>query len=337
MRVFLTGGGTAGSVTPLLAIAEELPNDEVWFIGTKYGVERELVGEKLKYKSVPAGKLRRYFDARNFIDPFIIMWAFLVAVVFLLFKRPAVVVSAGSFVSVPVVWAAWLLGIKNVVHQQDLQVGLSTKLMKPFASDLTKAFNDIPLQGAVWTGNPVRDLTTTTDNINIDSEFPTVLVFGGGTGAIAINELVIEQLCDEANVIHITGEGKSGPSINHVRYHQYDLLKEEMKEALYKADVVVSRAGLATISELAVLGKPAIIIPIPNSHQEINAEFLKKNNAAKIINQNELTAKIFTKEVMDLLRNETELNKLQTNIQELAKSDATQQLVKIIKQAGNNK
>lgn len=325
-RIFLSGGGTAGSVMPLLAVAEHLPNAEVHFIGTQQGIERSLIPNTMHYHAIMAGKLRRYVSWRNLIDPFYIALGFLQSLWLMIRYRPAAVVSAGGFVAVPVVWAAWLTGCRSIVHQQDIKVGLATRLTTPFAQVVTKAFPDIALAGADWIGNPVRDLKPTTHAINIDTNYPTVFIFGGGTGAAAINALVTADLCAFANVIHITGNGKNLRTLTHPRYHAYELLHDEMKEAYAKADVVVARAGLATISELAALGKPAIIIPMPNTHQQINADYLNVHNAALILNQTQLTGELFTRKLKNLLENPQQQQQLSENIHELSQPTAARVL-----------
>ena len=322
--IFLVGGGTAGSVMPLLAIAEHLVGVQIYFIGTRLGVESKLIPATISYLTLPAGKLRRYFAWQNFIDPVKIFAAFFKSLYLLLRYQPKVVVSAGSFVATPMIWAAWCSGVAIVVHQQDLQVSLTTKLTAPFATVLTKAFQAIPLRGADWIGNPVRNLTPTTNILKLDPSVLTVFIFGGGTGAQALNNLVTAQLCHHANVIHVTGSGKNPHSINHARYHQFELLHEEYKEALAKADIVVARAGLGTMSELAVLGKPAIIIPIPHSHQEYNASFLKQHDAALILDQTTLTPELFTQAIKTLLVDTDRQKQLAQHIQLLIKPQAAE-------------
>lgn len=338
-RIFLTGGGTAGSVSPLLAVAEEIKrlqsDTQLWFVGTTHGVEREMIAAAqsrvdMTYLSVPAGKLRRYWDWRNLVDPFTIMAAFVKAKYFMMRYRPDAVVSTGSFVSTPLIWAGWLFGKRTVVHQQDIEVGLTTKLTKAFATVLTKAFADTPLAGAEVIGNPVRDLTPTTNSIQLDKTYPTVLIFGGGTGAQALNDLVSSTLCEFANVIHVTGQGKSGPHIEHQRYHSYALLNEEMAEAYAKSDVVVCRAGLATISELAALGKPAVIIPIPGTHQEKNADLLTRNNAAIVLDQTTVTPESLADRLHNLVNNPVQQATLSKRITQILPDQAAHTLAKRI-------
>lgn len=337
MRIFLTGGGTAGSVTPLLAAAGQLQQHDVWFVGTRHGIERNLVPIAMRYVAIPAGKLRRYWDWRNLVDPFIIVTTFFYSLWLMARHNPNVVVSAGSFVSVPVVWAAWWCNIPVVIHQQDLQVGLATRIMRCAATATTKAFLEIPLPGAVTIGNPVRTLVPTTQQLKLDASVPTVLIFGGGTGAEAINQLVDIELCAKANVIHLTGQGKGGLHSTIVqaaphgqRYHQFELLTETMAEALQRADVVVCRAGLGTLSELAVLGKPTIVIPIPHSHQEQNAVYFAERQAILKVEQNSLTPQRLTQQIVDLLHNSTQQAALAKAFKRCNPADAAQRLAQVI-------
>ncbi|MBI4142622.1 glycosyltransferase [Candidatus Uhrbacteria bacterium] len=173
MRILLVGGGTLGSVTPLLAVAEELQRQktvsdtvsekvsDTVFWGTRMGPERVLVEAMgIPFRSIPAGKLRRYWDARNLFDLFVVKWAFWVALVRLIRWRSSVVVGAGSFVQVPVLWAAWVLRIPIVIHQQDVRPGLANRLVAPFARAITATFPETArmFRGRPVTvvGNPVR-------------------------------------------------------------------------------------------------------------------------------------------------------------------------------------
>lgn len=330
MKIFLTGGGTAGSVTPLLAVAEQLRQHELWFVGTKHGVERSLVPNYVRYLSVPAGKLRRYFDWRNLVDPVVVVVAFFYSLWLIVRYAPEVIVSAGSFVSVPVVWAAWWCNVPVVIHQQDLQVGLATRLMRLAAHQVTMAFPEIPLRDAAHIGNPVRSLTPTTQQFKLDTTVPTVLIFGGGTGAAAINRLVTPELCAQANVIHLTGKGKAGLTPAPARYHQFELLTEAMPEALHVADVVVCRAGLGTLSELAVLKKPTIVIPIPQSHQEHNAKYFADHKAVVSLNQLQLTPTLFTQTILRLLADQAERQRLAEAIGQMNRVDAATRLATMI-------
>lgn len=326
-----------GSVTPLLAVAQHLGDHDLYFIGTRRGPERSAVSAAgIPFTAITAAKFRRYVSPWQVLVPFQLlagMWQAFWAIGRI---KPAVIVSAGSFVDVPVVWMGWLRRVPSVIHQQDIHPGLAIKLMKPFARKVTVAFEeslkDFP--DAEWIGNPVRDLTPTTNEFSLDTSVPTVVIMGGGTGAQAINELVTVELCEHANVIHVTGRGREGKmeQITHKRYHKRTYLGEEMKEALHAADVVVSRAGLGSITELSALGKPSLIIPMPNSHQEKNAQMLKERDAAIILEQKNLTSPILTQAVTTLLADTQRQHELSENMTNLFPKNGTQKFVERILQ-----
>lgn len=337
MKIVLTGGGTLGSVSPLLAVVPELKarGHELYFIGTQSGPEETVVEKAgVEFFHITAPKLRRYFSLRHVLMPFEMIIGVLQSFLLLMQWQPKVIVSAGSFVSVPVVLAGSFMGIPCVIHQQDLQQGLAIRIMRKYARKITVVFEEttkyFPKSRVEWIGNPVRDLTPTTNTIAVDASVPTVMIFGGGTGAAAINDLVSDRLCAFANVIHVTGVGKSVSAVKHARYYAFEFLNEEMKEALAKADVVVARAGLGTISELAVLGKPAIIIPMPKSHQELNADLLKRNSAAVVLAQKELTPESFAQSVEALIGDKQKQAALSKAISALVKPNAHQKFVEIL-------
>ncbi|MFC1598340.1 glycosyltransferase, partial [Patescibacteria group bacterium] len=305
------------------------------FVGTAFGPEKELVEqEDIPFSSIVAPKLRRYFSWRHLLLPFELAISIVQAFITLQRWKPDVIVSAGGFVSVPLVWVGKLLSVPAVIHQQDLQPGLANKLMVPYAKKITVAFEDslkhFPKGKAEWIGNPVRDLTPTTEEFSLDADYPIVFITGGGTGARALNNLVTADLCEFANVIHLTGKRKSSTPIDHPRYHQREFLGEAMKEAYAKADLVVARAGLGTISELAALGKPAIIIPMPGTHQEANADFLQEHGAAHILDQRSLTPETFTQEIQTLLGDEGKRQDYIKNVASLFPDNATEQFIAAI-------
>lgn len=362
-----------GSVSPLLAVAPMLraQGHEVRFVGTHSGPERGVVeAAHIPFVWIVAPKFRRYVSLWHLLVPFQFCVALLQSLILLFRWRPDVIVSAGGYVSVPVVWVGWVLRIPSVIHQQDIAPGVANRLMAPCAAKITVAFKDSlrhfdnfhRLRGSsphlerkndssfgdarfgdfvdqhvVWIGNPVRDLTPTTHVFQLDSSVPTVLIVGGGTGARAINELVTVSLCDFANVIHVTGKGRAVNDIHHARYRSFEFLGEELKEALAKADLVVSRAGLGFISELATLGKPSIVIPMPNSHQEQNAEMLQHHKAALVVNQESLTPELFAATVQKVLENTPLREKVSQQLCVLFKKNAAQSLNNVILAVGSVK
>ena len=313
----LTGGGTAGSVTPLLAIAETLrknrPELQLSWLGTTNGPEKILVEEAgIDFKAISSGKLRRYWSINNFIDLFRIVKGFGQAIHFIYQTKPKLVISAGSFVSVPVVWAAKLFRIPVVIEQLDYCPGLANKLMSLAANEVLVTFEKSCQdygRKAVWLGAPIRERFYQVDQTvqtpwQFLKEKPVVLVFGGGTGAAGINQLVEEQLIEiteMANIIHLTGKGK-GQAENNDSYYRIDFLEQKLMFAAYhEADLVIARAGLGTLIELAAFKKTSLIIPMPNSHQEDNARVIKEAEAALVFAENDLIAQGLSVEIKKII------------------------------------
>lgn len=343
------------------------------FVGTRAGHPEKIMAESngLEYQAIFSGKLRRYFSWRNFLDLFLLLIG-LVQAIFIIKKfKPDVIVSAAGFVAVPVTWAGWLCGVLSLIHQQDILPSLSNKLMAPFARRITVAFEqslkDFPVGKTYWTGNPIRQIFLRGDRsramnfFKLDPGVPTLCVFGGGLGARQINRLVwdsLEQLTQFCQIIHLTGKNKleivrsssradpcspKGMSRRNLkfeinnRYHAYEFLIEEIGDAFAVADLVVSRAGLGALTELSVLGKPAIIIPMPNSHQELNAKFFADRGAVIMMDQKNITPEAFVKTIKKLITDREQLSKLQQQIKTLAKPDAAEQIVAHLRQICYNR
>jgi len=347
MRIILSGGGTLGSVSPLIAIYEEIkksqPPAEFLWLGTSDGPEESLIRSyNIPLKKIFSGKLRRYFSWRNFLDPFLIFFGFWQSL-FIIFKfKPRAVLSAGGFVSVPVAWASWLLRRPLIIHQQDVRPGLANKLMAPFANIITvtfeKSLKDFPAQKTHLVGNPMRaDLLTGSKEagykfFGLSAGLPIILILGGGTGALNLNNLVIEsleELVQFCQVIHLTG-GRKQKTAEHSRYRPYDFLTDQLKNAYAVADLVIARAGLGTLTELAVLQKPAVIIPIPASHQQDNATEFFRNNAIALLDENDLSGRKFSQAIKTLLFDQVELANLSRNIAKMMPSDAAKKITAMI-------
>lgn len=331
MKVIFSGGGTIGSVSPLLAIAEatrqQQGDAEFLWLATKNGPEKKLIlNYKIPVKEIASGKFRRYFDLRNLFIPLFIFFGFIQSFFIILKFKPNVILSAGGYVAVPVVWAGWLLRVPSIIHQQDVVPGLANKLMAPFAKIISVTFEqslkDFSNKKTVLAGNPVRQDILAGDKqkaynfFKLNSSKPIVLIVGGGTGAEKLNNLVIESLgnlLSFCQIIHITG-GKSENIAEHSNYRHYDFLTKEMKLAYAAADIVVSRAGMSALSELQALRKPSIIIPIPNSHQEANATEFFKKNAIAMLNQSDLTSENFSASIKHLLEDKVEQQNLVRNM-----------------------
>lgn len=354
IKICFSGGGTGGSVTPLLAIYEHLvrikktsKEDCIW-LGSRTGLERRLVENlNLPFKAIASGKLRRYFSFRNIIDPFFVLFAFFQSLYFLFTNRPDVVMTAGSFVAVPVAVAGWLLRIPVIVHQMDVRAGLANKLMAPFAKVVTTTFAEsLADYGAKarMVGNPVRaeikkvlsyNPVTIRNKMKLELDTPVLLVVGGGTGAEGINLLIestrveLEKFCQ---IIHQTGVNK-GAGETSARYRRFDFLDADFLADVYAvSDLVISRAGLGFITELAYLEKSAIIIPMPHSHQEDNANLLKDRVASVVLSQEEITPQVFIKVVKSLLQNKQTREELGKNIGQIMPKETERTFTAIIEE-----
>jgi len=344
-KIFLTGGGTAGSVSPLLAVAEELIEqgkyswDNFLWLGTKNGPEKKMVEEfGINFLKMPAGKFRRYFSWQNIIDPIFVLIAFLKSLYLLIKYKPRFILSAGSFVSVPIVWASFFTSSKSFIHQQDYVPGLANKLMGPFANTITvtleKSLKDYG-DKAIWTGNPVRKNNSKNKLHDFKNDLPTILIMGGGTGADFINNLVyqnIEKLNQQINIIHIYGKNKGQVQFEADNYRAFEFLnKSEIYSAYFQSDLIISRAGMGSLTEIAENKKPSIIIPIPDSHQEYNAEILKEKNAALIFSQSDLKLGDFANNILNNLNNKKIQEGYKENIQKVFKANARETYVELLR------
>lgn len=349
MKVLLVGGGTGGSVSPLLAVAKNLrfkkPEVEFMWLGSKSGPEKKMVtSADIDFKWILAGKLRRYFSWRNFIDPFFIIVGFFQSFFILKEWRPQVVVSAGSFIAVPTSIAAWILRIPVLIHQQDLRPGLTNKILSWVSKRITITFPEsqkyFPKNKTVVTGNPIRgeilmgDRDRGKELFNLQEGLSTILIVGGGTGALKINQMVVGALPELLNfcqVIHITGAGKKLPPLaikeKEELYHPFEFIMSEMPDALAVADIVITRAGLGFLTELAALGKPTIIIPIPKSHQEDNARYFCERGAAICLQQNSISSQSLAVDIQELLLDSESLSYLRRAMNDIYNPQATDLIV----------
>ncbi|MEA3249013.1 MAG: UDP-N-acetylglucosamine--N-acetylmuramyl-(pentapeptide) pyrophosphoryl-undecaprenol N-acetylglucosamine transferase [Patescibacteria group bacterium] len=348
MRVLFSGGGTLGSVTPLLAVSEALHEmnhgTEFLWIGTDAGPERESVERhSIEFRAVTSGRLRRFFTLNNLLTPFLVLKGMFEVLSILREWRPDVVVSAGGFVAVPVVWVAWMLRIPVHIHQMDWRPGLANKLAAPFARSVSVVFkkskSDFPRKKVTVTGNPVRKeilfghTEVARDKFRLDIGTPIVLVLGGGTGAMNLNRLVAEaasEICRKAQLMHLTGEGKhiELPAVLG-QYRQYGYLGADMGHAFAVADLVITRAGMGTLTELAALGKPSIVVPIPDSHQEENARYFADKGAAMYFKESRGGADL-AEEVRRLLGDSDKIMKMASAMGSINNVGAAKEVARII-------
>ena len=352
MKIVFSGGGTLGPVTPLLAIHEILkekyPEGEFVWVGTKTGPEKKLVEDKgILFASFSSGKLRRYFSIFNIVDIGKIIAGFFESLVFLKKTKPDLCISAGGFVSVPLHLAARFLRIPTWVHSQDVEIGLSIKLMAPFAKIITTALKQnvvyFPKNKTRWLGNPVRNSVLTgyrhqaVVSFGLKGNLPVVFATGGGTGSKNINQFVaeavghLEGICE---IIHLSGRERPRELSEKIAtqydyYHHFIFFAEEMKDAYAVADIVVSRGGFGTLTELAALAKPAIIIPIPG-HQEANVKFLAEVEAIVLVDERTCSGVQLASTIKELLKDKKRMElmgKKLNNLLPLAKKEDVLRIV----------
>ena len=283
-KIVLTGGGTAGHVSPNLALLPYLQEAgyEVTYIGSKTGIEKNLIADfGLPYVGISTGKLRRYFDLKNFTDPFRVIHGYREARKFLKKYRPDVVFSKGGFVSVPVVRAAGSLHIPCVIHESDMTPGLANKLCFSSATKICCNFPEtlkmVPADKAVLTGTPIRSELFTGDRekglaiCGFSADKPVLMVMGGSQGAVSVNNAVrgkLPELLRTFQIVHLCGKGHFDVSLQHIEgYRQFEYVKEDLKHLFAAADILVSRAGANAICEILALGKPSLLIPLPPDPQ----------------------------------------------------------------------
>lgn len=325
MRVLLAGGGSGGSSAPVLAVAQELRRRrqcEFLYVGTASGPEREMVARiGIPFRTVETGKLRRYWSLQNFLDLFRLPLGLAQSLSIVGSFRPSVAFAAGGFAAVPPLLAACILRVPTVIHQQDVEPGLANRILAPFATTITVTFadsaNHFPRPRTLVTGNPVRaeilegSREEAARLFGLRSDLPVVLATGGGTGALGLNHLIAgaaPALVSACQIIHITGRGKGvdAPDLGG-GYNQVEFLAEGMGHVLAAADLVVSRAGLSTLTELAALGKPSVLVPMPRSHQNANAAVFSNAGAALLLQEDALDPSLLAEAILGLLGDEARL------------------------------
>ena len=279
-KIVLTGGGTAGHVTPNIALLPRLKElgYEISYIGSYEGIEKKLITDfDIPYYGIATGKFRRYLDIKNLTDPFRVIKGFGEARKYLKKINPDIIFSKGGFVSVPVIRAAATLHIPCIIHESDMTPGLANKLCIPVAEKVCCNFPEtmsyLPKEKAVLTGSPIREELTKGDKVaaldmcGFTANKPVILVIGGSLGAASINRAVrdaLPKLLTDFQVVHICGKEKIDNMLLHTEgYIQFEYVKAELKDLFALADVVISRAGANSICELLALKKPNLLIPLP--------------------------------------------------------------------------
>ncbi|WP_300774636.1 undecaprenyldiphospho-muramoylpentapeptide beta-N-acetylglucosaminyltransferase [uncultured Acetatifactor sp.] len=320
-KIVLTGGGSAGHVTPNIALLPSLREAgyEITYMGSYDGIERRLVEDfGLPYVGIATGKFRRYLDLQNLTDPFRVIKGFGEARRFLKKYHPDVVFSKGGFVAVPVVRAAASLGIPCIIHESDMTPGLANKICIPVARKVCCNFPEtlklLPGDKAVLTGSPIRaelaqgNKLAGLDMCGFNANTPVVMVIGGSLGAANVNKAVraaLPSLLGDFQVVHLCGKDKvDNLLLNTPGYRQFEYVKAELKDLFAMADVVISRAGANAICELLALKKPNILIPLPASSsrgdQLLNARSFEAQGFSIVIGEDDLTTELLVDKVHEL-------------------------------------
>ena len=315
-KIVLTGGGTAGHVSPNIALLPYLQEAgyEITYMGSKNGIEKNLIADfGLPYVGISTGKLRRYFDVKNFTDPFRVVNGFREARKFLKKYKPDVVFSKGGFVSVPVVRAAASLHIPCVIHESDMTPGLANKLCfgsaKKICCNFPETLGTLPANKAVLTGTPIRGELFTGDRekgleiCGFSAERPVLMIMGGSQGSVSVNNAVrsnLPELLKTFQIVHLCGKGNYDASLENVEdYRQFEYVKEDLKHIFAAADLLVSRAGANAICEILALGKPSLLIPLPTKgsrgDQILNANSFAQQGFSEVLEDEKASDQIVEK------------------------------------------
>jgi UDP-N-acetylglucosamine--N-acetylmuramyl-(pentapeptide) pyrophosphoryl-undecaprenol N-acetylglucosamine transferase len=338
MRIVLTGGGTGGHLTPLVAVADKLKaklgsEANILYIGSGAEMEKKIMSEQeIPVKFVVSGKMRRYFSLQNFVDFFKVPIGFVQSLWILLRFMPDVIFSKGGYVAVPIVIAGWIYRIPIMIHESDSTPGIANQFLAKFANRIAVAYPTaeeyFPKEKTALVGNPIRFQVTEGDPIMLRQELgftqtrKTLLILGGSQGSQIINDAIIKilpQLLQHFQIIHQTGQfhfenvirdaAVMGIKAGHDGYHATPFMNaNKLRDAFALSDLVISRAGATFITEIAANGKPAILIPISesaNDHQRMNAYALAQIGAALVLEEANLGEHILLEKINNILSDDS--------------------------------
>ena len=317
-RIILTGGGTAGHVTPNMALMPELMKHgyDIQYIGSYDGMEKKLIEDMgIPYHGIASGKLRRYFSMKNFSDPFKVLKGISEAKKLMKELKPDVVFSKGGFVAVPVVMAASRAHIPVICHESDMTPGLANKLCIPVARkvccNFPETLKSLPAEKSILTGSPIREELLHGNKeaarklCGFHSDKPVLMIIGGSLGSAVINQSVREalpKLLDDFQIVHICGKDKiDNLLLKTPGYKQFEYVKDDLKDIFAMADIVVSRAGANAICELLALKKPNLLIPLSagasRGDQILNARSFEAQGFSMVIDEDYLSPDLLVEKV----------------------------------------
>jgi UDP-N-acetylglucosamine--N-acetylmuramyl-(pentapeptide) pyrophosphoryl-undecaprenol N-acetylglucosamine transferase len=357
MRIILTGGGTGGHLTPLVAVAkkirEKMPDAEFYFIGPKGKLENDIMGqENIPIRNILTGKLRRYFSVHNIIDFFKIPLGIMKSMWLLLVLMPDAIFSKGGYASFPVVVVGWLYRIPILIHESDSNPGLANSMLGKFSRRVAVAYPEaekyFPAAQVVLTGNPLSavidkgDINRARQTFNLTESRKVIYVTGGSQGSKSINDKVLRilpQLMHKYQIIHQTGEnnfeevchmaGELGFKAERDGYFPVAFIRENIEDVFAVADLVISRASATTISEIAANKKPAILIPLETSasdHQRMNAYSLARIGGCVVMEESNMGGSMLLEKIDEIMDSEMLRNKLAENIGTFYHPDAAEKI-----------
>lgn len=352
-KIIMTGGGTAGHVTPNLALIPSLEEKgfEVEYIGSKDGIEKEIIKKNnIPYYEISSGKLRRYFDFKNFSDPFKVVKGIFEAKKIISKEKPDVIFSKGGFVAVPVVIAASMKKIPVVAHESDITPGLANKLSSPFCDKLCVTFREslkfIKGNKGVLTGSPIRSEIFKGSKLRgkkicgFTDDKEILFIMGGSLGSKVINDVIrenLEEILTKFNVIHICGKGNIDKRyIDKKSYKQFEYVSEELPDLMIASDFIISRAGANSIFEFLALKKPTLLIPLSRKasrgDQILNANSFEKEGYALVMEEEKITTESFMNKLDELVKNrEVLINNMKNSKDKVGNDAVIETILSVIK------
>lgn len=347
-KIVLTGGGTAGHVTPNLALIPALKQQgyDIIYIGSEKGMEKGLIEKaNVTYYGIPTGKLRRYFSAKNITDIFRVVSGIKQATVLIKKIKPDIVFSKGGFVAVPVVLGAKFNKVPVIIHESDMTPGLANRIAMPFAKKVCTTFPEtleyITKGKGINTGTPIRKELfegKKEEGLKIcgfTEQKPIIMMMGGSLGSVKINVQLrgaLSTLLNDFQLVHICGKGNFDKKLENKKgYKQFEYLSEELPHIFAMSDVIISRAGSNSISEFLALKKPNLLIPLSakasRGDQILNAQSFEKQGFSMVLQEEDMTYISLEKAVRSLYENRQKYIK---NMENSHLSDGVNEVLKVI-------
>ncbi len=349
-RIVLTGGGTAGHVTPNIALLPGLREMgyDISYIGSYDGIEKQLIEEEgIPYYGVATGKLRRYLDLKNFSDPFRVIKGIAEARRLIRKLDPDIIFSKGGFVAVPVILAARSRKIPIIIHESDMTPGLANRICLPYATriccNFPETMENLPKEKAVVTGTPIRPelMEGSRDEgfafTGLSKDRPVLMVIGGSLGSVTVNDHVREilpGLLKDWQVVHLCGKGNLAADLEGLEgYRQYEYIKKELPDLFAMADAVISRAGANAICEISSLAKPNLLIPLSaaasRGDQILNAESFRRQGYSLVLQEEDLNAETLLAAIREL---DEKKDSLRTAMQSSSHVDSAAKILELIRE-----